>query len=146
MTTPKQKQTPEQKALAKAIKVQAAADQKMKWEFERDAELAAYKAGLPKRLMDAQARASKLGVRNEVTLTETGPEVTFYNDESGHYIETALSYSSDEWEVEALEHDLQRLQDRLDLAEKRQSVAKSAWGNLTEDQKSCLREYITWMR
>ena len=146
MTTPKQKQTPEQKALAKAIKVQAAADQKIKWEFERAAELSAYKAGLPKRLMDAQARASKLGVKSEVTLTETGPEVVFYNEETGHYIETTLSYNSDEWEVEALEHDLQQLQNRQDLAEKRRAVAQSAWSNLTEDQQSCLREYITWMR
>ena len=146
MTTPKQKQTPEQKALAKSIKIQAAADARMKQEFERAAELAAYKAGLPKRLMEAQGRASKLGVRNEVTLTETGPEVTFYNDESGHYIETTLSYNSDDWEVESLERDLQLLQDRLDLAEKRQAIAKSAWNTLDEDQKSCLREYINYMR
>ena len=146
MTTPKQKQTPEQKALAKAIKVQAAADQKMKWEFERAAELAAYKAALPKRLMDAQARASKLGVKSEVTLTETGPEVVFYNEETGHYIETTLSYNSDEWEVEHLESQLQTLQDRNDLAEKRRACAQSAWNNLDDDQKACLREWITWMR
>ena len=146
MTTPKQKQTPEQKALAKAIKVQAAADQKIKWEFERAAELAAYKAGLPKRLMDAQARASKLGVKSEVTLTESGPEVTFYNDESGHYIETTLSYNSDEWEVEVLERELQSLQDRNDISEKRRAIAQAAWSILDDDQKACLREWITWMR
>jgi hypothetical protein len=146
MTTVKQKKTPEEKAFAKALKVQEAADQKMKWEFEHAAELAAYKAGLPKRLMDAQARAGKLGVRSEVTLTETGPEVSFYNDKRGHYVETTLSYNSDEWEVEALEQDLQQLQDKHDLAEKRRECAQSAWNNLTEDQKSCLREYINWMR
>lgn len=146
MTTPKPKKTLEEKALARALKKQAEADQKMKWEFERAAELAAYKAGLPKRLMDAQGRASKLGVRSEVMLTETGPEVTFYNDESGHYIETTLSYNSDEWEVEHLESELQQLQDRNDLAEKRRACAQSAWNNLDDDQKSCLREYITWMR
>lgn len=146
MTTAKQKPTLEQKALARAIKKQAEADARIKWEFEQAAALAAYKASLPKRLMDAQARASNLGVRSEVTLIETGAEVTFYNDESGHYIETTLNYGSDEWEVEALEHDLQQLQDRRDLAEKRRACAQSAWNTLDEDQKACLREYITWMR
>jgi hypothetical protein len=144
MTKPKP--TPEQKAYAKAVKAQAKADEKMKQEFDAAAELAAYKAALPKRLMDAQTRAGKLGVKSEVTLTPTGPEVTFFNEEKGHYIETTLSYDSDDWEVECLERDLQLLQDRHDLAEKRKGVAQSAWGNLTEEQQSCLREYITWMR
>ena len=146
MTTPKLKQIPEQKAAAKELKRQQKAEQEAKWAAEREAEVAAYKAGLPKRLMDAQARATKLGVRSEVSLTETGPEVTFYNDESGHYIETTLSYNSNDWEVESLERDLQLLQDRRDLAEKRRACAQSAWNNLSEDEKSCLREYITWMR
>ena len=146
MTTPKSKKTPEEKALAKALKIQAAADQKIKWEFERQAELAAYKASLPKRLMDAQARALNLGVSTNVSLTPTGPEVSFYNEEKGHYIETTLSYDSDEWEVECLERDLQQLQDRKDLADSRRAIAQSAWSTLTEEQQSCLREYITWMR
>ena len=146
MTTHKSKLTPEQKAYAKAVKAQAAADQKIKWEFEAAALLAAYKAGLPKRLMEAQGRASKLGVRTEVTLTATGPIVTFSNEEKGHYIDTELSYESDEWEVECLERDLQLLQERQDLNEKRRACAQAAWNNLDEDQRSCLREYITWMR
>ncbi len=146
MTTPKQKPTPEQKELAKAIKIQAAADARMKYEFEKAAALATYKAGLPKRLMDAQARALKLGVRCEVTLTEIGPNVTFSNDEKGHYIETTLSYNSDDWEVESVEHDLQMLQDRADLKEKRRECAQAGWNALTEDQKSCLRDWINWMR
>ena len=146
MTTPKSKPTPEQKALARAVKEQAETDARIKWEFEQAAALAAYKAALPKRLIEAQGRASKLGVRNEVTLTETGPEVTFFNDENGYYIETTLGYNSHDWEVESLERDLQLLQDRLDLAEKRLAIAKSAWDTLDEDQKSCLREYNTWMR
>ena len=143
---PKIEKTPEQKAYAKAVKAQAAADAKIKYQLEQAAELAAYKAALPKRLMDAQARASKLGVKNEVILTETGPEVVFYNEESGFYIETTLSYNSDEWDVEHLESQLQTLQNRDDLKEKRRSCAQSAWNNLDDDQKSCLREWITWMR
>ena len=146
MTTPKQKLTPQQKALTKELKKKAKAELEAQYRAERESAAAAYTAGLPRRLMEIQARATKLSVRNEVILTETGPEVTFYNDDIGHYFDTTLSYSSDEWEVELLEKDLQQLQDRNDLAEKRRACAQAAWNNLEEDQKSCLREYITWMR
>ena len=145
MTTPKQKQTPEQKALTKELKKKTKAELEAQYKAVHESHVAAY-TGLPKRLMEIQARATRLGVRNEVILTETGPEVTFCNDESGYYIDTTLSYSSDEWDVELLEKDLQQLQDRNDLAEKRRACAQSAWNNLDDDQKACLREWIIWMR
>ena len=146
MTTVKQKQTPEEKAAAKELKKQQKAEQEAKRKAEQDAEVAAYKAGLPKRLMNAQKNAERLGVRTEVTLTETGPEVSFYNDEKGYYVETTLNYNSEVWEVEHLESELWTLHERAELAQKRRECAQSVWNTLEEDQKSCLREYITWMR
>lgn len=142
----KPKQTLEEKAAARVLKKQQQAELEAKWAAEREAAFAAFKAGLPKRLMEVSDWASKLGVVNEVTLTETGPEVKFYNNETGYRIDTILSYNSEEWVVELLEQDLQALQDRKDLAEKRKACAQSAWNTLEEDQKSCIKEYIHYLR
>ena len=141
MTTPKQKPTPEQKALAKAVKAQAQANARMKQEFEAAEALAKFKIGLPKRLMDAQALAYQLGVQVDVGLTETGPSVYFRNREDPH-IDSELTYESSEWEVERMERALREIKDEQDARVARREKAQSVWNNLAVDQKACLKEFI----
>ena len=145
MTTPKSKPTPEQKAYAKAVKAQAAADADIKYRLEQAESLAAYKAALPKRLMDAQALASKLGVHTSIDLTESGPAVYFSHNISP-YIDCTITYESDEWTVDNLESLLDDIKIEQDAREKRRNIAQNAWNGFDEEQKSCLREWITWMR
>ena len=144
MTTPKSKLTPEERLAAKELKAQRLAEENARFEKEHAAEIAEYKAGLPKRLMDAQALANKLGVDTEVRLTPTGPTVTFSNDT--HNIDETLTYESSSWEVEYIEDKLAILKKIEDDAAARRACAQSAWNNLTEDQKACIKEFIHWMR
>jgi hypothetical protein len=138
------KQTPEQKAAAKALKKQAEADAKIKYDFERTAELAAYKASLPKRLMDAQALAASIWVATHVELTATGPSVRFEHEDHSKklYLDSTLTYESESWEVESVEDRLKDIKHAKEESERRLQCAKSAWGNLEEDQRSCIKEFI----
>lgn len=135
----------EEKALRKEAKAKIAEAEKAARELEAAAELAAYKAGLPQRLVEAKEKAEKLGVRVEIDLTHEGPVVSFYADDPECSIEDTLTYNSNSWEVEYLEGRLCRLQARQDLQRQRMETARSAWATLSDDQKSCLREYFAYM-
>ena len=143
-----QKLTPEQKTAAKALRLQADADARMKAEFEQAAVLAAFKAGLPKRLMDAQALATSLCSSTHVELTESGPSVRFEYEDHGNkiYIDTTLTYNSEEWEVASLESDLNTVKLAKEEDARKLACAKSAWGNLTDDQQACIKKYIHYLK
>lgn len=138
------KQTPEQKAAAKALKLQADADARMKYEFEQAAALAKFKAELPKRLMDAQALATSLYVSTHVELTATGPSVRFeYENHKSHtYLDNILTYDSEEYEVQGVEDRLATIKAEKEEDERRLACARSAWSNLEDDQRSCIKEFI----
>jgi hypothetical protein len=143
-----QKLTPEQKAAAKALRLQADADARMKAELAFAAAVAAFKAGLPKRLMDAQALASALCVATHVELTTTGPSVRFEyeNHKSRTYLDNILTYNSDEYEVQCVEDRLATIKAEKEEDERRLACARSAWANLEEDQRSCIKEFIHYLK
>lgn len=145
---PKLALTPEQKAERKALKIAAEAAARIQRELEEKKRIETFKAGLPKRLMDAQALALKLGVLTRVELTETGPSVSFkYEDHSGKfYINDTLTYESEEWDVENIESTLDQLDKKHKEYEARRLVAQSVFGNLTEEQKSAVKEFIHYLR
>jgi len=150
MTTVKQrtKLTPEQKELNRALKKQAEEDARIKREFEAQAALEKFKAELPKRIMNAQALASALGIHTGITLSERGPLVHFYNEDKDNkiYIDDTLSYDSDEWEVEILERSLDEVRAIKEESKRRMEVAQSVYNRLTDDEKQCLKENIVWCR
>jgi hypothetical protein len=146
MTTPKQKLTPEQKAEKKALKKQQQADAQAAYDAERATMLAAYKAELPKRLMAAIALAGKASVCADVSLSETGPSVRFYISLVDQYFDKTITYESEEWEIEFVEYTLSTILKERDESTKRKACAQSAWNNLEEDQKSCIKEFIHYLK
>jgi KaiC/GvpD/RAD55 family RecA-like ATPase len=143
-----QKLTPEQKAAAKALRLQADADARMKAEFEYEAAKEKFKAELPKRLMDAQALAVSIWVATHLELTESGPSVRFEYEDHGNkvYIDTTLTYNSEEWEVASLESDLNTVKLAKEEDARKLACAKSAWETLTDDQQACLKKYIHYLK
>lgn len=144
----KPKQTPEERAMRKALKLAEEANARTAYEAERVAADAVYKAGLPKRLMDAQALASSCGVATHVELTANGPSVRFeYEDHSRKsYIDEKLTYQSEEWEVECLEGHLRALKAERDAAAARLVLAQSVFNRLTDEEKVAIKENIAWLR
>lgn len=146
MTKPKQ--TPEERALRKSLKLASEAYDAMVALEAAAAADAIYKAGLPKRLMDAQALAGSCGIASHVELTANGPSVRFEYEDHSHknYIDETLTYQSEEWEVECLEGKLRDLKASCDAAAARLALAQSAFNKLTEDEKGAVKENIMWLR
>jgi len=144
----KPKLTTEERAMRKALKLAEEANARMTYEAEKAAADAVYKAGLPKRLMDAQALAGSCGVATHVELTATGPSVRFEYEDHSHksYIDETLTYKSEEWEVEFLEGKLRDLKALRDAAAARLLLAKTVFAKLTDDEKIALKENIMWLR
>lgn len=140
--------TPEQKAASKRLKAQAAADAQMKARFEEETAAAKYKAELPKRMMDAQALALSLGVNVEIELTAIGPQVTFRcrNESDNQYVEKVIGYDTEEWELDYLERELQGLKKAQDEREQRRYFAQAAFSILTNEQKTCIKEFIHYLK
>ncbi len=106
----------------------------------------AYLATVPKRLMDAQALALKVGVDVTVALTETGPSVRFFHDDNP-YISDTVTYQVEEWELECLEKNLQTIKDEQDAAQSRLKLAQDVWANkLSHEEKSAIKEFIFHLR
>ena len=146
LLTPEQKAT--SKAIKKAINIAAAADAQMKAKFEKEAAAAKYKAELPKRMMEAQALAQRIGVTTEVELTEIGPQVSFHceNDTDKWYINEVVGYDTEDWELEYLEDKLNTIKATQDARAARREFAQSAFSKLTDDEKTCIKEFIYYLR
>ncbi len=142
------KMTPEERALRKAARLALEAEANQRWEAERAAQLATFKAGLPKRLMDAQALASHCGIAVHIELIESGPSVRFeYEDHHRKiYIDSTLTYDSDEWAVSDVEGQLAFLKTTQDKEAARRVLAQAAFTKLTDDEKSAMKDYIHYLR
>jgi hypothetical protein len=142
------KLTPEEKEARKLAKKAELEAEKLRYEQERAAQIAAYKAGLPKRIKDAQILAYHVGVASHVELTETGPAVRFEYEDHLHkiYIDRTLTYESDEWEVEDVEVDLQKIKAQQEAYAAQRSVAQSIFGNLTPEEKTAIKEHIHYLK
>lgn len=144
----KPKETPEERAMRKALKIAEEANQRMTEEAAKAAADVVYKAGLPKRLMDAQAMACSCGVAVHVELTTKGPSVRFEYEDHSHkiYVDEILTYHSEEWEVECVEGKLRDLKVAQDAATARQLLAQSIFNKLTDEEKIVLKENIMWLK
>lgn len=130
------KETAEQKA-ARREREEAAAQ----------AALEAYLATVPKRLMEAQALANSLYVSTNVTLAADGPVVHFEYESEKYkcYIDSTLTYQSEEWELESLEGQLQYLKKSVDDESARLVIARAAWEKLASHEKVAIKEFIHLM-
>ena len=142
------KLTAEQKAANKILKkIQETEDAKA-YELQQQEHLAMYKASVPKRLMEAQALASWLGIAVHVSLTATGPSVRF-EEENHHdklYIDETITYETEEWELESLESTLASLKAKRDAYDARRIIAQGAWSRMSEEERAAIKEHIHWMR
>jgi len=118
------------------------------YEVQKQEHLAMYKASVPKRLMEAQALASWLGIAVHVSLTATGPSVRF-EEENHHdklYIDETITYETEEWELENLEATLASLKAKRDAYDQRRIVAQRIFSNLSDEEKICIKEHIHYLR
>lgn len=102
--------------------------------------LAAYTRTVPKRLADAQALAQSVGVSTQVTLTESGPSVYFYDSNTN--FDDHATYQIDEWELEYIERKLRDLKEEQDAKLRRKLVADAAWARLSTEERTAIKEHI----
>jgi hypothetical protein len=126
---------------------------------ERDARLAreeaaaqvaleAYLASVPKRLMEAQALANSLYVSTSVTLGPAGPIVHFEYESEKYkvFIDSTLTYQTEEWELESLESQLAKVKEARDEEAARLKVAQTAWEKMTPLERTVIKEFIYQLR
>ena len=101
----------------------------------------AFRLTMPSRLQKLSDLAQSLGVSAQVKLISTGVQLTVYHD-SQPYIDSELTYDSEEWEVEHVESELQRLKDARDAREARLALAKATWVKLGTAEQSAVKEFI----
>jgi hypothetical protein len=112
----------------------------------KEAERAEFMKMLPKRLMDAQALATDVGVTVNVRLIASGPAVSFMRDQGDGYINYTLTYDSDEWEVSCLENQLKELKEKQDAARVRQQLAQDTFNKLSVEERAAIKEFIHYLR
>lgn len=127
------KETPQQRA-ERLAREEAAAQ----------AALEAYYASVPKRLMEAQALANTIYVSTSVTLGPGGPIVHFEYESEKYkvFIDSTLTYQSEEWELESLESRLQELKEKIEDEKRRYKAAESVWATLSAGDRQYLKEFI----
>lgn len=132
----------------KAERIARLAVEKVDAEIAATAKLAVYKKSLPKRMMEAQALAKTVGIEADVSMIESGPEITFrfpYSAGDGAY-GTQINYQTEEWEMENLESVLQERKEEYDAKTSRKALAQVVWSKLTPAEQAALKEHIHWMR
>jgi hypothetical protein len=107
-----------------------------------------YFKSLPKRMMEAQALASEVGVETYVTLIASGPSVSFRwsEDDSGYRHEDTVTYETEEWELEHVESKLRDLKTAKIAAQLRHQMAQDIYSKLSETERACLKEFIHYLR
>lgn len=117
-------------------------------EAAAQAALEAYYATVPKRLMEAQALANSLQVSTSVRLGPDGPIVHFEYESEKYksYIDSTLTYQTEEWELDSLEGQLRGLKEKIDEEAARLQVAKDAWEKLLPFEKTVIKEFIYMLR
>ena len=110
----------------------------------------AFVASLPKRIFEAQCVASMLyGVTVSVSMTPTGPAVRFNSEQfknSDPYLDTTLTYQSDEWEVISLEDSLKKMKADADAKEVRRKRAQEIFNGLSVEDREAVKEHIYSLR
>ena len=140
--------TAEQKAANKILKkIQETEDAKA-YELQQQEHLAMYKASIPKRMMEAEALASHLGVAVHVSLLATGPAARFEREDhhDRDYVDITITYETEEWELETLEGILASLKAKHDASEARLIVARGAWNRLSDEEKIAIKEHYGYLR
>ena len=105
-----------------------------------EAALESYRLTVPKRLMDAAAQATQLGISVNVRLGEDGPIVGFYD--SNLDIDDSFTYETEQWELEQLENILRDIGIKQAQLSARRVLAREVWDGLTPTQKTALKENI----
>lgn len=103
--------------------------------------LAEYTKSVPARLAAAENLARKLGISTKITLTEGGPSVHFYDDQSefDHF----LTYQVERWELEWIEEKLSKLKQEQDDKLARRQLAEDVWVNkLSSEERFAIKENI----
>jgi hypothetical protein len=138
--------TKEQRAEKRAERIAAQAIEQQRLDAEEAVRRAELLKVLPKRLMDAQALASSLGLSVEVSLSEYGPVVQFGGPDEPGDIDTELTYQSEIWEVEWLEKKLQSLKEEQDARAARRELAQRVFSLLDTDAKAAVKEFIHYLK
>lgn len=103
--------------------------------------LAEFRKSIPKRMLEAQVLAEKLGVSSHLVLTAIGPKLVFNDDHNGFY-DDEIHYESDEWEIENIEGKLKEIQVEQDAKAKRYILAKETFEKLSKEERVALKEFI----
>ena len=103
-----------------------------------------FRAGLPKRIFEAQALASTIGVCATVVLTPDGPSVTFsWHEEGDQYsTEETVNYYADEWRIDYIERKLQEIKETQEENKRKLVRAKEIMNGLDDYDKDCLKKYM----
>jgi hypothetical protein len=100
---------------------------------------------LPRRIFEAQSLASMLtGITVITSLTPTGPIIQFQNETP--YIDIALTYQSEKWEMENLEEILLKIKERKEAFKLQGLRAQEIFGGLSPEDKVALRTHIHSLR
>ena len=112
------------------------------------AALEEYYDSLPKRMMEAQALASEVGIRTSITLTPKGAAVTFHwpDDSNNYSYDEIINYETEPWELDLVETKLKELKAAKVAAELRLQIAKDVYAKLSETERACLKEFINYLR
>jgi hypothetical protein len=111
-------------------------------EAQRKAEKEALRQTMPSRLMLLAALARTLNVDTDLRLIENGVSLRIRREESP-YIDSTLTYDSEEWEVESVESDLNQIKAENEARAARLAMAQDVWNHkLTKEEKAALKEFI----
>jgi len=110
-------------------------------EAQRKQEKEAFRLTMPARLMRLSALAQQVGIETNIRLIENGVSLKIQN-ESKPYIDSTLTYDSEEWEVDMVESELNSIKAEIDARAARRALAQEVWAKLSADEKAAVKENI----
>lgn len=135
MTQTTKRLTPEEKAAKEEIR-----------RIEEKAARETFLAGLPLRLLNAQALARSLGtVDVTVSNKDSGLSVSFRQSKNP-YMDTTITMDSDEWNMDELERELADIKRMQDEYQARYQLARSVWSRLSDTEQSVIVEFIAHLK
>jgi hypothetical protein len=115
-------------------------------------ESAAFKAGMPAKMVLLIGKAERCGCDTTVELTVDGPSVQFryYSSQDGNSwnateLEETLTYDSLKPDVDDVESFLNVLNEKRDRIEAQLALAKSVFSCLTAEQQTAIKEHIHYL-
>jgi len=133
----RKRETPEERAAREKIA-----------DLERKAERERYIASLPQRMHETKKKIFQLGGRAEIDTDSKGfiLIINYDNRDTGCRIETTIGYESDPWELDNIEHQLDR---EIVLRQEREAriiLAQQVFDRLTEEEKKAMLENFHLIR